>query len=131
MKIVATFALLLIATAACDAMPPVREFASVDEIRKWAAEESFGGSQVDVVSDGDAQVAIVRRSHTSGVQSCSLSVFSKDESRWIEALSLAPVWGAWLDYVQTEDAVSVKVGKDHREVLRFSISELQPHHRIE
>jgi hypothetical protein len=108
-----------------------RSFENVDEIRNWAKTESFGGSEVDIVKHGDVEAAIVRRSFTSGVQSCVLSVFVKDKKAWVEAIGLRPFWGTWLGFKQSEDIVSVTVGKEAREVLRFSISELRAHDRIE
>jgi hypothetical protein len=117
---------LAFSISAFAAGPSVRAFDGVDEIRDWAAKESFG-ARVEVLRSGDAEVAIVCRSFTSGLKSCIFSVFAKVGERWVEALSLAPYSGVWLVYEQHGDIVTVRSDKEGKEVFRFSIPELNAH----
>lgn len=102
-----------------------RRFPDRVGVEEWAAKESFGGHSIAQISWKSCEVLIVRRSFTSGVESCRLSVFVREKDAWVEALTLRPFWGTWLEVQHEDDSVRILTSRTKREILRFSIGALQ------
>ena len=103
-------------------------FSNIQELKHWADANSWGGCRVDVVNHSGAEAVIVRRSHTSGIQSCSLSVFVKGKGGLIEALMLRGYHGYWIEFKQQGDSITLESFDQFNnktfEILRFSIASL-------
>ncbi len=99
-------------------------FPTTQALKHWAEKEYFGGGFVDLVTNDGIEVAIARRSFTSGIPTCALSVFVKSEEGWEEALKLRTYRGRWFDFTQDGDMVFIRDDKSKAEVLRFSIAQL-------
>ncbi len=97
---------------------------SVEDIRKWAAENSWGGSTVDSFTSNGLRVAIARRAFTSGVETCALTVFAEGKDGWLPRMEIHKIWGAWLDVKQSGDTIEIQNSRTKKEVARFAISEL-------
>lgn len=103
---------------------PPATFKDIPAITDWAEKNSWGGHQVEVLSSGTCKVAVVRRSITSGVQTCLLDVLVQDGGEWKDGLHFGIANGAWFHLVQAGDMVMVINSRSGAEVSRFSIVDL-------
>jgi hypothetical protein len=111
--------------ASADWLPPAPAVLPDEAaVRSWAEKSSFGGNQVEVLTAGKRQVIATRRSFTSGVPSCALTVFVPVAKGWSPGLTLGDVWNGWLVLEQKGDLVRVVDARDKGEVARFSIAAL-------
>jgi len=107
---------------------PKDQFANIQELKQWAEKNSWGGCSVDVVKHSGTEAVIVRRSYTSGIQSCALSVFIYEKAGLLEALKLRAFHGYWIDFKQRGDLITLdsydQVKGKPFEILQFSITSL-------
>jgi hypothetical protein len=93
-------------------------------IRAWGEKTSFGGNEIDELKFDGQQAVIVRRSFTSGVETCGLTVFVPTRRGWLPALTV-DVFDLWLKVSQDGDIIHIVNSSSKAEVARFSIAQLQ------
>ena len=98
--------------------------ADLEAIRAWAKSTSWGGAEVDAFKSDGREVIVVRRSFTSGIESCGLTVFIPTKLGWTPGLSV-DVANFWLNVSQNGDAILIANSSSKAEVARFSIAQLQ------
>jgi hypothetical protein len=103
---------------------PAPHFSDVAGIKAWAEKESRGGFDVNVFTWKGHEAVVVRRSFTSGIQTCALAVFVQGEKGWEEGLRLRTFDFTWLGVVQDGDSVLIRDAKTERFLTQFSISGL-------
>lgn len=108
--------------------PSPKSFANLQELKHWAEKNSWGGLEIDEIKHAGVEAVIVRRSSTSGITTCSLSVFIKGSTGLIEALKLREYAGYWIGFSQKGDSVTLFSNEINSakqfEIMRFSISSL-------
>lgn len=88
------------------------------------ASSSWGGGEIDLLANGDDQIAIIRRQFTSGVDSCILSIYTKQIQGWVRAIETNPVSNGYMSFEQDGDTVRFFDSDSKEEVFRVSISNL-------
>jgi hypothetical protein len=104
--------------------PAPARLPDIAAIRAWAEKASWGGHEVDVFKSDGRQVAVARRSFTSGVETCGLTVFVPTSRGWEPGLTL-DVTGFWLKVSQEGDSIRTVNSNSKAEVARFSVAQLQ------
>jgi hypothetical protein len=104
--------------------PTPASLPDVKAIRTWAEKASWGGHEVDVFKSDGRQVVVVRRSFTSGVETCGLAVFVPTSRGWEPSLTL-DVTDFWLKVSQEGDSIRIVNSNSKAEVARFSVAQLQ------
>lgn len=93
-------------------------------IKTWAESTSWGGAEVDTFEFSGHEVVVVRRSFSSGVETCGLTAFVPIKRGWVPCLNI-DVSNVWLTVNQDGDSIHVTTSSKHAEIARFSIAELQ------
>ncbi len=88
------------------------------------ARSSWGGGEIELLENGDDQLAIIRRQFTSGVDSCILSIYTKQKQGWFRAIETNPVSNGYMSFEQDGDTVRFFDTDSNAEVFRVSISNL-------
>jgi hypothetical protein len=103
--------------------PPL--VSDIKAIEFWAEATSFHGvAQVDEFEFGGHEAVVARRSFTSDVETCGLTVFVPARHGWIPSLSI-DLTHFWLMVNQDGDWIHLTNSSSKAEVARFSIAQLQ------
>ena len=96
---------------------------SADELQAFAKESTGLGGTARTFTHGIHEVALVMRSHTSGIRSSDLHVFIHTKGgRYFEVLSRSALWGNHLVATQDGDTIRVTTDPEQRALLDFTIS---------
>lgn len=82
-----------------------KEFESLDELKRWTENSTFGGGRVERGEFAGHDLAFAYRSYTSGVKSSDAAVYVRDGSTWKLVKAHPIVMNDWIVAEQSGETI--------------------------
>jgi hypothetical protein len=81
-----------------------KEFASIDELRRWTETSTLGGGRLDETEFEGRDFAFAYRSYTSGVKSSDAAIYVRDGKSWKLVKAYPVLMGDWIVAEKLQDS---------------------------